>query len=161
LASHPASPNSLLSAWTTQQSFSKVCRAVPSEKRVGAVAYRLELPASARIHDVFQVGLLKPLQGTPPSKTPALPPLHNGCVLLQPERVLGSSLRRGSWHILIQWAGLPSSDATWEPIEAFRTSFPSFQLEDELFVEGGEMLCTHMRGGVVVVAEVGAASAQP
>jgi hypothetical protein len=114
------------------------------KERVGAVAYRLELPASARIHDVFHVGLLKPFQGTPPSKTPALPPLHNGRVLLQPERVLGSSLRRGSWHILIQWAGLPSSDATWEPVEAFRTSFPSFQLEDEMFVEGGERCCVHI-----------------
>jgi hypothetical protein len=107
------------------------------QERIGAVAYRLQLPEDARIHDVFHVSLLKPFHGTPPASTPPLPPLHNGRVLLQPERVLGSSNRRGSWHTLVQWAGLPCSETTWEPLEAFHESFPSFQLEDELFVEGG------------------------
>jgi hypothetical protein len=38
---------------------------------------------------------------------------------------------------LVQWAGLSSAEATWEPVDAFRREHPSFQLEDELFVEGG------------------------
>ena len=33
--------------------------------------------------------------------------------------------------------GLPEVEATWEPIDTFRDAFPTFQLEDELFVEGG------------------------
>jgi len=32
--------------------------------------------------------------------------------------------------------GLPKAEATWEPLEELRAEFPSFQLEDELFVEG-------------------------
>jgi hypothetical protein len=28
-------------------------------------------------------------------------------------------------------------EATWEPLEEFKTRFPDFQLEDELFVEEG------------------------
>jgi hypothetical protein len=57
--------------------------------------------------------------------------------------VLGSKIRQGEWHVLIQWAGMSTSEATWEPVDQFRTSFPTFQLEDELFVGGGGgMLCT-------------------
>ena len=52
-----------------------------------------------------------------------------------------AQLRRGVWHVLIKWAGLPPADATWEPLEDFRAEFPTFQLEDKLFVEGGVMLC--------------------
>jgi hypothetical protein len=57
-----------------------------------------------------------------------------------PERVLRATLRRGVWHVLVQWEGMDSANATWEPLDAFRAAHPSFQLEDELFVEGGEML---------------------
>jgi hypothetical protein len=32
---------------------------------------------------------------------------------------------------------MSAADATWEPLEGFRAAHPSFQLEDELFVEGG------------------------
>ena len=54
-----------------------------------------------------------------------------------PERVLRSQLRRGAWHVLILWAGLPESEATWEPVDAMREAFPDFQPDDELFPEGG------------------------
>jgi len=106
-------------------------------ERVGDVAYRLQLPEGARIHDVFHVGVLKPFHGTPPPSTLALPPLQQGRLLHALERVLRSQLRRGAWHVLVLWAGLPESEATWEPVDAMREAFPDFQLEDELFPEGG------------------------
>jgi hypothetical protein len=105
---------------------------------IGDVAYRLELPADARIHDVFHVGVLKSYRGpTPLTTTPPLPPMRHGRLLLQPARALRAPLRRGVWHVLIQWLNLPDSEATWEALKDFRSRFPSFQLEDELFVEGG------------------------
>ncbi|XP_066373102.1 uncharacterized protein [Miscanthus floridulus] len=110
--------------------------------RVGPVAYRLRLPDGARINHVFHVGVLKPFRGTPPATTPALPPLHHGRVLHRPERALRGQLHRGVWNVLIQWESMPKADATREPVEEFKALFPSFQLEDELFVEGGRDVMT-------------------
>lgn len=106
-------------------------------ERIGNVAYRLLLPEGARLHNVFHVGVLKPFHGTPPTTPPSLPPLQHGRILPHPERVLGSSKRRGSWHVLVQRHGMPAEEATWEPVTTMQAEHPSFQLEDELFVDGG------------------------
>jgi hypothetical protein len=104
-------------------------------EHIDEVAYRLQLPAGAHIHDVFHVGVLKPFRGTPPTNTPPLPPLQHGCLLETQKRVLQAQLHRGVWHVLMRWKGLPPSESTWEPVDEFRAAFPEFQLEDELFVD--------------------------
>ena len=50
---------------------------------------------------------------------------------------LSSSLRRGEWFVLVQWADMPASEATWEHREEFQAAHPDLQLEDELFPEEG------------------------
>jgi hypothetical protein len=109
-------------------------------ERIGSVAYRLKLPEGARLHNVFHVGLLKPHKGDPPTSSPPLPPVQDGRLLPVPDRVLRAHLRRGVWYILIQWHGLPAEEATWEQLQEFQDLYLAFQLEEELFVEGGEML---------------------
>jgi len=96
-------------------------------ERIGPVAYRLQLPAAARLHNVFHVGLLKPYRspgGDPPAAPAAMPPVQDGCLLPAPERVLCAQLRRGDWMLLVKWQGLTEDDATWEPLQHFKDLYP-------------------------------------
>jgi hypothetical protein len=105
------------------------------------MAYRLHLLAGARIHNMFHVGLLKKFFGVPPQAPPALPPLHHGRVCVEPERVLKCRLAWGQHELLVRWKGMAAAEATWMPLEEFCHIYPTFQLEDELLVQGGEMSC--------------------
>jgi hypothetical protein len=49
-------------------------------ERIGDVAYRLQLPPKAYIHDVFHVTLLKKFNGVPPTDTVPLPPIQHSQV---------------------------------------------------------------------------------
>jgi hypothetical protein len=99
---------------------------------INDVAVRLEPPLDACLHDVFHVGVLRKYVGSPPTTTPALPPLLNGAVVPEPERVVGARLSRGVRQVLVHWRGEPATSATWEEFDNFRARFPAFQLEDEL-----------------------------
>ena len=101
------------------------------------MAVRLALPPRAKLHDVFHVGLLKKWVGNPPAAPPPLPAMHNGVVEPEPEHAVRARLARGIRQVLIQWKGEPAASATWEDLDSFRDRFPSFQLEDELLIEGG------------------------
>jgi hypothetical protein len=50
--------------------------------------------------------------------------------------VFKSRLARGRHELLVQWKGQAAADASWMALDEFRSLFPSFQLEDELIVQG-------------------------
>jgi len=128
---------------------------------INDVAVRLDLPAGARLHDVFHVGLLKKFQGTPLAAPPPLPAVHHGALVPEPARAVRYRLARGvrqvlihwkgesvassTWEdvargvrqVLIHWKGESVASSTWEDVDAFRTKYTSFQLEDELSFDGG------------------------
>jgi hypothetical protein len=104
---------------------------------INDIAYQLELPPRARLHDVFHVGLLKQFVGTPPSAPSALPQIYNGAAVPELEHVLRSRLARGVRQLLVHWKGATAASATWEDTDSFINHYPGFQLEDELLVEGG------------------------
>ncbi|XP_061347371.1 uncharacterized protein LOC133292902 [Gastrolobium bilobum] len=86
---------------------------------IGQVFYRLQLPKTSRIHNVFHVSLLRPFHADfklprPPAPLTALdgPPIH------YPQAVVGNRLiwRQGQEipQVLVKWEGLPLEDCTWE-----------------------------------------------
>ena len=105
--------------------------------KVGEVAYRLQLPDTSRIHPVFHISQLKRAHGAAFNPTPIPAHLSSSLELTaNPEEVLG--IRADPLNpahvleVLIQWHGLPLSDATWEPFSTIKTAFPAFHLEDKV-----------------------------
>jgi hypothetical protein len=102
-------------------------------ERVGPLAYRLQLPAKARIHDVFHVAYLKKFEGDAPSLVAPLPPVVHGRAVPVSAKVVRARLTKDSWELLVRWVGRDAADATWEELAPFKETYADFKLEDELF----------------------------
>ena len=90
-------------------------------ERVGEVAYRLSLPASLPIHDVFHVSLLAKYEADGPYQPPPII-LPDGTLEYEVERNLDHRPRqygRGkrSNEYLIKWTGYEPGHNSWEPEE--------------------------------------------
>ena len=88
-------------------------------RRVGEVAYEIELPPDSRVHNVFQVSFLKKALGQHILASRDLPPLDEECKLtLVSEEILEVRERRLRSRVireyLVSWRGLPIEEATWE-----------------------------------------------
>jgi hypothetical protein len=81
-------------------------------ERVGEVAYMLELPEGAWLHNVFHIGLLKPHKGEAPQSQSILPPTKHGQAIPQPAEVIKDRLARGVQELLVRWDGQNTVDTT-------------------------------------------------
>lgn len=112
------------------------------EKRIGKVAYQLQLPAGSRIHPVFHVSLLKKKIGDSSASCPTLPPLNDdGAIIIEPEEIIDTRwIKKGGKFFeesLVKWKSLPIEDATWENAAELHDKFPDLNLEDKVPVQVG------------------------
>jgi hypothetical protein len=102
-------------------------------KKLGAMAYKLELPPSLRgVHDVFHVSQLKKCLKAPtdvvvndviPLEADLSYPKHPVKLLGQQDQVI----RRRTIHFYkIQWSSHYEEEATWETDEFLRSNYPDF-----------------------------------
>lgn len=101
-------------------------------EKVGAVAYRLQLPEEAAIHPVFHVSQLKKHLGTHAVPMPNLPAVGpDGQIKTDPVAVLQrrmiprNNVAVTQWLIL--WSNLTPAEATWEDASYIQKVFPNFQ----------------------------------
>ena len=88
-------------------------------RRIGEVAYELELPEGSKIHNVFHVSCLKKAVGQHVATSSELPPLdEEGQLVLVPEEILQERERKLRSRVirefLVKWKDLPIEDTTWE-----------------------------------------------
>lgn len=112
-------------------------------ERIGTMAYRLKLPPSAKIHNVFHVSQLKAVVGSD-VKVSELPNTFSdeGHLVLYPELVVETKYdAQGQLEILLQWKGLPSHESSWMLASEVDKLYEDFELEDKLRVIGGGGYC--------------------
>jgi hypothetical protein len=97
-------------------------------QKIGTMAYKLELPASSRVHPVFHVSCLKKVIGDKIPVQTILPELdEEGKMILEPEAITDTRIRqlrnRSISEYLIKWRKLLAEDSTWED-ESFIQKHP-------------------------------------
>lgn len=113
-------------------------------EKIEPVAYRLLLPPSSQIHDVFHVILSRKHLGPIQPTSVTLPPvLDESTILPQLESILDRRvIRKGKYRpkteILVKWLGTAVEDATWENEWRFSRTYPNFVLEDKDSPRGRE-----------------------
>ncbi|TYK28537.1 Transposon Ty3-I Gag-Pol polyprotein [Cucumis melo var. makuwa] len=95
-------------------------------KRIGSVAYKLELPPLATIHPVFHISQLKRAFGECQERQDVVPYLtENHERLAVPDEAYGyTKNNKGEWEVLMSWKGLQQHEATWDKYDDFQQSFP-------------------------------------
>ena len=89
-------------------------------RAVGKSAYRLELPPTWKIHDVFHESKLKPVaepQFPIQKEKRPRPPLEiiDGNEEHEVEEIQQEGTINGKKSFLVKWKGLPNEESTWEP----------------------------------------------
>ncbi|GKV05606.1 hypothetical protein SLEP1_g17598 [Rubroshorea leprosula] len=99
-------------------------------KRIGSMAYKLKLPATARVHDVFHVSLLNKKIRDNVSVSSFLESLLGTTQVFYPDAILDRKIQNKQGKAitmwLIKWKNHSNEEATWEVCTDFMARFPDF-----------------------------------
>jgi hypothetical protein len=101
----------------------------------------LDLPPTSKIHPVFHCSLLKLHKGPLPLSTTLPPSAIDNNPLVEPLSILDHKLDTTTDPptpmVLVQWAGLPLEDTSWESWDSLQTAY---HLEDKVnFPDPGDV----------------------
>jgi ribosomal protein L21E len=121
--------------------------------KIGQVAYKLALPATTKIHNVFHVSQLKPFVPDNTAVSTDFPVhIQMDTQELEPEEILERRLcKKGNAahvQIKVKWTSLPLSQTTWEDYDVLRARFPNAPAWGQAGPSGG--------GGVTTAEALGA-----
>ncbi|KOM56927.1 hypothetical protein LR48_Vigan10g281900 [Vigna angularis] len=113
-------------------------------QQVGKVAFRLQLPESARIHPVFHVSQLKKAVGEKRIESELPPELQADGPMFWPVKVLDRRQRQNGEEaipqVLIEWQEGGREGATWEDVATIQEQYPDFNLGDKVVSEEGDIV---------------------
>jgi hypothetical protein len=85
--------------------------------KIGAVAYKLELPPQMHIHPVFHISMLKPFEGDRQDEDRPPPVVTiQGKPAWEVESILDKQSKGKKTKYLVKWKGYPVWESTWEPV---------------------------------------------
>ncbi|GJS27444.1 peroxidase 64, partial [Tanacetum coccineum] len=110
-------------------------------RKVGPVAYKLDLPPESRIHPIFHVSMLKPANGPISADMAPFPITKDWEIDIQSHSVLAhrwvNEAGKQVLELLISWCDRPQEEATWETYDLLAHQFPNFRLKDKAFSREG------------------------
>eukprot|EP00884_Botryococcus_braunii_P006667 jgi/Botrbrau1/16000/Bobra.200_2s0005.1 len=114
----------------------------PIVQEVSSVAFRIRLPKTLRVHDVFHVSMLKPYKEGGIVQPPPRPEIIEGeeeyeveAVLAHRERKLRG--RKTAREYLVKWTGYEDIHNTWEPEDNLEHAREALQRYWDLTTEHG------------------------
>ena len=124
----------------------------PIIERVGQVAYKLPLPAIAKIHPVFHASRLKLVRGDYVHPYVPLPiTTDESYPVIQPTAILESiMIIKGSQHVrqhLTRWEDMDKSQSTWKDRNTLQKVYLDFSLEEKVVLKEVGIVSNLVRAG--------------